>query len=54
MLAGSRLVRGARDRIATERINAEAAVRAELATIAEAFADLYDREVKRSLGGLRE
>ena len=40
MLTGSRLVRGARDRIAAERINAEAAVRAELATIAEAFAGM--------------
>jgi len=54
MLAGSRLVRGARDRIAAERINAEAAVRAELATIAEAFAGMDDPYLASRIDDVRE
>lgn len=39
VLKDSRLVRGARERIATERVNAEAAVQAEMAVICDAFPD---------------
>ena len=38
MLSGSRLIRGVHQRIGDARINAEAAVKAELSTIASAFA----------------
>ena len=42
MLSGSRLTRGVHQRIGDARINAEAAVRAELNTIADAFAAMED------------
>jgi phosphotransferase system enzyme I (PtsI) len=42
MLEGSRLVRGVEARIASDRINAEAAVHAEVATIAQTFEAMED------------
>ena len=42
MLSGSRLIRGVDQRIGDKRINAEAAVKAELSTIADAFAAMED------------
>lgn len=42
MLAGSRLTRGVEDRIVRDRINAEAAVQAEIAEILKSFADMED------------
>jgi phosphoenolpyruvate-protein phosphotransferase (PTS system enzyme I) len=42
MLTGSRLVRGVERRIATSRINAEAAVQAEISEIAQSFAAMDD------------
>jgi phosphoenolpyruvate-protein phosphotransferase (PTS system enzyme I) len=43
MLSGSRLVRGVERRIAEEKVNAEAAVHAEIGEIAEGFARLSDQ-----------
>lgn len=43
MLSGSRLVRGSERRIREDGINAEAAVRSEVTTITEAFAQMGDR-----------
>ena len=43
MLSGSRLLRGVERRISQEKINAEAAVQAEIAEIAEGFAALSDQ-----------
>ncbi|HIC29212.1 MAG TPA: phosphoenolpyruvate--protein phosphotransferase, partial [Rhodospirillales bacterium] len=42
MLQDSRLVRGAENRIASDQINAEAAVKAEIAAIAEVFQAMDD------------
>ncbi len=43
MLSGSRLLRGVERRVAHDKINAEAAVQAEIAEIAEGFAQLSDQ-----------
>ena len=43
MLSGSRLLRGVERRIREDRINAEGAVQAEIAEIAEGFAALSDQ-----------
>jgi len=54
MLEGSRLVRGAEDRIVNGRINAEAAVDAEIAEISEGFAALDDAYIAARLADIRE
>jgi phosphotransferase system enzyme I (PtsI) len=54
MLQGSRLVRGVKRRIRTERINAEAAVRAELAEIAKAFSAVSDSYLAGRIDDVRE
>lgn len=45
MLAGSRLVRGTRARIAAEKLSAESAVEAEVAALAAQFRSLSDRYI---------
>ena len=42
ILTGSRLLRGVKDRIAKDRINAEAALQMEIALLAEAFVEIQD------------
>src|SRR5580765_3191682 len=42
MLTGSRVVRGVENRITEQRVNAEAAVRAEITQVAQSFAELDD------------
>ncbi|MCB2102880.1 MAG: phosphoenolpyruvate--protein phosphotransferase, partial [Rhodobacterales bacterium] len=54
MLKGSRLVRGAERRIAEERINAEAAVQAEVVGIAQQFADMQDAYMAARVADIRE
>ena len=54
MLRDSRLVRGAERRIRESRINAEAAVKAELDEIAEGFAALDDDYIAARLDDIRE
>lgn len=54
MLKGSRLVRGVERRIADARINAEAAVQAELAEIAAGFAAMDDAYLAARLDDIRE
>src|SRR5215813_12797287 len=54
MLTGSRVVRGVEERIAQQRINAEAAVRAEIAQVAESFAALDDAYLAARADDVRE
>lgn len=54
MLTDSRLVRGAFRRIQDDRINAEAAVQAEIADIAASFAQLDDSYIAARLDDIRE
>jgi len=54
MLSGSRLVRGVQKRIATERINAEAAVMKEIGLMAEAFAAMEDPYLAARMADIRE
>jgi len=54
MLKDSRLVRGAIQRIATERINAEAAVQAEIDVIAEAFHAMHDPYLAARIEDIRQ
>ncbi len=54
MLKNSRLVRGVDQRIVRDRINAEAAVQAEVAEIAEAFAAMDDAYLAARLDDIRE
>ncbi|MDP6388471.1 MAG: phosphoenolpyruvate--protein phosphotransferase [Alphaproteobacteria bacterium] len=54
MLTGSRLVRGVEERIADGRINAEAAVQAEISEIARGFAELPDAYMAARAQDVRE
>lgn len=54
MLSGSRLVRGARDRIETRGQNAEAAMRDEMENIAKGFEDLADDYLAGRADDVRE
>lgn len=54
MLKGSRLVRGADQRIGAERINAEAAVQHEIADISAAFQAMDDAYIAARLEDIRE
>ncbi len=54
MLSGSRLVRGVQKRIASERINAEAAVVKEIGLMAEAFAAMEDQYLSERIADIRE
>ncbi|MGE3332181.1 MAG: phosphoenolpyruvate--protein phosphotransferase [Rhodospirillaceae bacterium] len=54
MLSGSRLVRGVQKRIATDRINAEAAVMKEIGLMAEAFAAMDDQYLAGRISDIRE
>ncbi|MCR4378983.1 MAG: phosphoenolpyruvate--protein phosphotransferase [Rhodospirillales bacterium] len=54
MLGDSRLVRGAFHRIESERINAEAAVQAEINAITEGFAALDDTYIAARMDDIRE
>ena len=54
MLAGSRLVRGVEDRIRAEKLNAEAAVQAELSQIAHAFSAMEDSYLAGKIQDVRE
>ncbi|MFM2042310.1 MAG: phosphoenolpyruvate-protein phosphotransferase [Pseudomonadota bacterium] len=54
MLTGSRLIRGVERRITGERINAEAAVQAEIATIAQSFAAMDDSYLAARVDDVRE
>ena len=54
MLSGSRLLRGVERRISQEKINAEAAVQAEIAEIAEGFAALSDQYLAARADDIRE
>ncbi|MCI0431863.1 MAG: phosphoenolpyruvate--protein phosphotransferase [Rhodospirillales bacterium] len=54
MLSGSRLLRGVERRIAHDKINAEAAVQAEIAEIAEGFAQLSDQYLSARADDIRD
>jgi phosphotransferase system enzyme I (PtsI) len=54
MLTGSRVVRGVERRIAEQRINAEAAVRAEIIQVAQSFAELDDPYLAERADDIRE
>lgn len=54
MLQGSRLVRGVEQRIESDRINAEAAVRTVIADLAEAFASMNDAYLAGRADDIRE
>ncbi|MGH6960294.1 MAG: phosphoenolpyruvate--protein phosphotransferase, partial [Dongiaceae bacterium] len=54
MLTGSRVVRGVESRIAESRVNAEAAVRAEITQVAESFAALDDAYLAARAEDIRE
>lgn len=54
MLQDSRLVRGAENRIADDQINAEAAVKAEIASIAEVFQAMDDSYIAARIDDIRE
>ena len=54
MLTGSRLVRGAERRIQRERINAEAAVQAEIHEISKGFAQMGDAYLSSRVEDIRE
>ena len=53
MLKGSRLVRGVCNRIKNNRINAEAAVQAEIAAIADVFAEIDDMYISDRIEDIR-
>ncbi|MGE0714388.1 MAG: phosphoenolpyruvate--protein phosphotransferase [Alphaproteobacteria bacterium] len=53
MLSGSRLLRGVERRIGEVRINAEAALEAELAAIAESFAAIEDQTIQSRIEDIR-
>ncbi|HXV23618.1 MAG TPA: phosphoenolpyruvate--protein phosphotransferase [Alphaproteobacteria bacterium] len=54
MLSGSRLLRGVERRITEDMINAEAAVQAEIAEIAEGFTALSDQYLAARAGDIRD
>ena len=54
MLKDSRLIRGADNRIANDRLNAEAAVQAELTDISGAFSNMNDTYLAARLDDIRE
>ncbi len=54
MLTDSRLVRGVDRRIAEERVNAEAAVEAEISEIAKSFADMGDTYLAGRIQDIRD
>ena len=54
MLAGSRLVRGVEKRIRSDKLNAEAAVQAELSEIAHAFSEMEDSYLASKIQDVRE
>ena len=54
MLSGSRLLRGVERRIVQDKINAEAAVQAEIAEIAEGFATLSDQYLAARADDIRD
>ncbi|MHA1598357.1 MAG: phosphoenolpyruvate--protein phosphotransferase [Alphaproteobacteria bacterium] len=54
MLGNSRLVRGAESRISDDRINAEAAVQAELSEISATFANMKDAYLAARLDDIRD
>ncbi|MBT5308403.1 MAG: phosphoenolpyruvate--protein phosphotransferase [Rhodospirillaceae bacterium] len=54
MLENSRLVRGAESRISDDRINAEAAVQAELSEISATFANMKDSYLAARLDDIRD
>jgi phosphoenolpyruvate-protein phosphotransferase (PTS system enzyme I) len=54
MLSGSRVQRGVENRIARDRLNAEAAVRAEISDIAQEFAALDDPYIAARADDIRE
>jgi len=54
MLTDSRLVRGVDDRIAGRRLNAEAAVEAEVAAIGESFAAIGDDYIMARIADIRD
>ena len=54
MLQDSRLVRGAKQRIADDQINAEAAVKAEIAAIAGVFQSMDDSYIAARIDDIRE
>ncbi|WP_029010705.1 phosphoenolpyruvate--protein phosphotransferase [Azospirillum halopraeferens] len=54
MLTNSRLTRGVERRICNDRINAEAAVQAEIASIAQSFAAMDDTYLAARVGDVRE
>jgi len=54
MLTGSRVVRGVERRIAEARVNAEAAVRAEITQVAQSFAELDDAYLAARAADIRE
>lgn len=54
MLKGSRLIRGVEKRIASDRINAEAAVLKEINQMEEAFAAMDDRYLSARIDDIRE
>ncbi|MSO98399.1 MAG: phosphoenolpyruvate--protein phosphotransferase [Rhodospirillaceae bacterium] len=54
MLSGSRLIRGVQKRIATDQVNAEAAVMKEIGLMAEAFATMDDSYLAARVDDIRE
>lgn len=54
MLKDSRLLRGAKQRIADERINAEAAIQHEVAALAQAFAAMDDAYIAARIDDIRQ
>jgi phosphoenolpyruvate-protein phosphotransferase (PTS system enzyme I) len=54
MLAGSRLTRGVENRIRNSRLNAEAAVQAEIAGLAQSFASMDDSYLAARIADVRE
>ena len=54
MLSNSRLTRGVERRIAEDRLNAEAAVQAEIASIAQTFAGMQDAYLAGRVADVRE
>ncbi len=54
MLSGSRLIRGVQKRIATDNINAEAAVMKEIGLMADAFATMDDHYLAARIDDIRE
>lgn len=54
MLRGSRLIRGVEQRIEKDRLNAEAAVREEIAELIDAFAAMDDAYLAARLADIRE